>query len=124
MAYDLSTYTLKLTTNCCVQVVTRSGETVVESKSLTSQNVEVILDDDTGEFTIVGTIEQDGDYVSEINPNPNDVQMTTDGELINIGNSATIELEVFNCFMKRQPESGNVMFYEAEKDAASKNKAA
>lgn len=122
MAYDLSTYTLKLTTNCCVQVVTRSGESVMESKSLTSQNVEVVLDDDSGEFTIVGTTQLDGEYISEINPNPNDVQMTTSGELINIGNSATIELEVFNCFIKE--ESGYVKFYEADKESASKTKAA
>ena len=122
MSYSLSTYTVRITSSSQLQVIARSGEAVQKTVDLTQVNGKVFLIDEE-DFDIIGDITAEGEYLSQVNPSDNDVTLTGEGELINIGQSCSIELQVFNAYLCKNVEGG-ICFYEAEIDSASKCKAA
>ncbi len=116
-SYSLNTYMVKLTTNGSnqplLQVVTRSGESVVSQMNLSSQNAEIYTEDT--DFYIVGSSTVEDQYVNTVDPCNNDIYLTTGAELEGI-NGSTIYLDIYNAYAKA--EDGMVNFYEKEKQQA------
>ncbi len=112
--YDLSTYTLKLTVNGSnepvLQVVTRSGESVVDYLNLSSLGAKIYTEDT--DFYTVGSSTDDEQFVNTVDPDNNDMYLTTGAELEGI-NGSTIYLDIYNAYL--QYEEGMVNFYEEEK---------
>lgn len=114
MAYSLANNTIKVTADAKVQIIDRAETTIKKTVDLNNGNVKIFISNtDPDDFDIVGTTELEGDYLSKIDPANNDVKLLTDGELINIGQSATIELENFNAWAEL--DSDEVKFYEEQR---------
>lgn len=121
MAYSIEKYTVKVNGTSSVQVIGRETAAVQKTVELSTQNVKIFLEEGEEDFDVVGTLDQQGEYVNEVNPNPNDITLTTDGELIHIG-SDSIEMAIYNAYICKD---GNCLcFYQASVYEASKTKAA
>ncbi len=120
-AYSLSTYMVKVTvsgSNPVLQVVTRSGETVMSTLNLQTSNAEIYTEDT--DFYVVGSAATEEQYVNSIDPAANDLFLSTSGELDYI-NGSTIYLDIYNAYLKY--EDGMVNFYEREKEQQCLRKA-
>lgn len=123
MAYSLEKYGIKVNGTSNVQVVDREDGAVQKTVELSTQNAVIFLEEGDEDFDVVGTFDQEGEYVSTVNPTVNDIQLTTDAELIHIGGSgASIELATMNAYIC--VSGSNMSFYEQDREQQSIKKAA
>jgi hypothetical protein len=113
--YNLNTYMIKVTVNesnePILQVVTRSSEAVMSTFDLVVGEAEIYTEDT--DFYVVGSAPEEDEYVNSIDPDENDIYLSTSAEIEQI-NGDTIYLDIYNAYLKS--EEGMVSFYQKEKD--------
>lgn len=101
-----------------LQVVTRSSEAVMSTFDLAVGEAEIYTEDT--DFYVVGSAPEEDEYVNSIDPNNNDIYLSTSAEIEQI-NGDTIYLDIYNAYLKS--EEGMVSFYQKEKEQISLRKA-